>query len=142
MPASIPQIALAGLARDKITPQRGGVPSPRRTIGGEEIVEGPPQAEGGEYLVQKPTTFLAGEAGPEIAKFTSVQKFQQQERAQQGPVTVTFDFSNSKFGSDVSPEEFGDRAGRAFLEKVRTSGPMRDRFGDTVVSVLKSRGAA
>jgi len=30
----------------------------------------PPQAAGGDYLVNEPTTFLAGEAGPERATFT------------------------------------------------------------------------
>ncbi|MGD0750693.1 MAG: hypothetical protein ABSA23_04720, partial [Anaerolineales bacterium] len=32
--------------------------------------EGKPQATGGDYIVNKPTTFLAGEAGPERATFT------------------------------------------------------------------------
>jgi hypothetical protein len=33
-----------------------------------------PQAEGGDYLVTKPTRFLAGEAGPERATFTPIGK--------------------------------------------------------------------
>jgi hypothetical protein len=32
--------------------------------------EGKPQAAGGDYIVSGPTTFLAGEAGPERATFT------------------------------------------------------------------------
>lgn len=33
-----------------------------------------PQANGGKWMVNKPTLFLAGEAGPEVAEFTPVRK--------------------------------------------------------------------
>jgi hypothetical protein len=48
-----------------------GAESPGSTGSGRRVI---PQAAGGDWMVRKPTLFLAGEAGPERATFTPVGK--------------------------------------------------------------------
>ena len=51
----------------------GGTVSGNRSIE-VEMLSVSPQAKGGDYMVNKPTLFLAGEAGPERATFTPIGK--------------------------------------------------------------------
>jgi len=62
------------------------------------------QADGGEYLVNRPTLFLAGEAGAEVASFQPVARMKNSDIAQANPagnLTVNVDAR----GSTLSREE-------------------------------------
>ncbi|MGD0708275.1 MAG: hypothetical protein ABSA51_07465, partial [Anaerolineaceae bacterium] len=62
-----------------------------------------PQASGGDYIVSKPTVFLAGEAGPERATFTPLSNGGA-GGAGGGPVTIYLNVNGSGNPSAVAQE--------------------------------------
>lgn len=71
-----------------------------------QIKEYVPQAGGGDWLVTKPTLFLAGEAGPERATFTPMKGGRQQENNPQVIVqaTVSSQIDVARLAQDVAME--------------------------------------
>lgn len=69
------------------------------------------QADGGDYMVNKPTLFIAGEAGPERATFTPAGQIQpqaQQTAARRGPTVVNLIFADGGVFATATLDEIED----------------------------------
>ena len=78
-------VADSGINQEDIGP-----PPPTTFVDEEEIPGGNYQAHGGSYLVNRPTVFVAGEAGAELAEFTPVSEMKNRNRGGGGGNTFIF----------------------------------------------------
>ena len=88
------------------------------------------RAEGGSDLVTKPTLFLAGEAGPEVATFTPLSKLgggasigSTQGMGGGGMTVVIENMENHAHGVQ-NPAMFADQVGRAIINRIRGQGEL------------------
>jgi len=81
------------------------------------------QAEGGDYMVDSPTLFMAGEAGPEMASFTPLSKMQSSGgTSQSGGKTVAIGTIQTNIYGITDPSEIADQVGLQIVQRIRGMG--------------------
>ncbi len=94
-----------------------------QTIGGGQVIDqsagfGGAQADGGDYMVSRPTWFLAGEAGPERATFTPIGKDQPQSKTIVIEINIDRPTVSNRDDIDYLAEQVSQRLARE-VERIR-----------------------